>query len=181
MCSFIAYCPSSDRTIDPVTTRSNRSGRATTPGRIRIRRGTCGRRAAPWTRRSGCPRPDRVRAPFGCADHDRTDLLVSEVIGEPDDATWTMPGWPARIPSTSRGLTQGRLGPGCCEARPPLPEGDRRRVLSLPGAAGWSDSRCRGWSCPVLGARAGHPRRVGLQHRLHRARSNTRQRLSRLT
>jgi len=24
------------------------------------------------------------RAPFGCADHDRTGLLASDVIGEPD-------------------------------------------------------------------------------------------------
>ena len=28
--------------------------------------------------------PDRGRAPFGCAHHDRTDLLASDVIGEPD-------------------------------------------------------------------------------------------------
>ena len=123
-----------ERSIDSVTARSNRSGRATTPGRIRIRRGTCGRRAAPWTRRSGCPRPRsgpsplRVRAPRPhrsprLGRHRRTR---SPRPGRCPD------GLPVSLQPRADKLT-GRLGPGCCEAR--------RRY---PRVTGGGCCRCRG-------------------------------------
>ena len=133
-CSFIAYCPSSDRTIDPVTTRSNRSGRATTPGRIRIRRGylwppsrSLDQAIRVSASRSG-PGPLRVRGPrphrYPCLGRHRRTR--SPRPGRCPD------GLPVSLQPRADKLT-GRLGPGCCEAR--------RRY---PRVTGGGCCRCRG-------------------------------------